>query len=115
MADRKPLSEMYAPEFTQVEGWEFGEMGKAKYEALLRTKSPDNYLDPFGNGSTCYRVASDGLFIDASPFADPSPRAPYGVLYWSPARNSFVYFNEAERNYLVNDDPTAPASQPGKV
>ncbi|MEV6048370.1 hypothetical protein [Streptomyces xanthochromogenes] len=89
-------------------------MGKAGWEALLRTQGPGQYQDPFGNGTTCYR-RTDGtnLCIDAMPTCNPSDLAPDGSLYWDQHSEQALHFHKVYLDYLL--DENAPRSKAGTV
>ncbi|MGW6837302.1 hypothetical protein ACWGCI_28425 [Streptomyces sp. NPDC054949] len=89
------------------------EMGKAGWEALLRTVSPGNYQDPFGDGTSYYRRTADGLCIELTPKTTVISMAPKGCLYWSQDLNKAVFLNEAALEYLLDEE--APRSKGGTV
>ncbi|MFE9481226.1 hypothetical protein ACFYNM_21795 [Streptomyces spororaveus] len=88
-------------------------MGKSGWEALLRTQSPGNYQDPFGDGGTYCVKTADGLSIVRTPSANVSALAPKGYLYWGQEHDCAVYAYQANLDYLLDED--APGSTPGPV
>ncbi|KOV35932.1 hypothetical protein ADK60_07870 [Streptomyces sp. XY431] len=88
-------------------------MGKSGWEALLRTQSPGIYQDPFGDGSSYYHKTADGLSIEWTVPSPENPRSPKGYLYWDQTLNHAMFYHEANRDYLLDED--APRSTPGPV
>ncbi|KJY30835.1 hypothetical protein VR45_26770 [Streptomyces sp. NRRL S-495] len=89
-------------------------MGKSGWEALLRTQSPGNYQDPFGDGGTYYVKTADGLSIVRTPSTSVNRlSAPKGFLYWVQEQDRALRISEANLDYLLDED--APGSTPGPV
>lgn len=90
-------------------------MGRSGWEKVLLSQPANDYMDPFGDGTSFYRRTSSGLELCSTPTCHVDAlTCPSGHLVFDPGKQVADWADQADASYLLDADAPRP-SRFGKV